>query len=291
MKIRVAWDLLKATATKWLADDAPRLGAALAFYTMLSVAPLLVVVAAIAGLVYGQEAARGELVQQLEGLVGRQGAEALQSMLANAYHPGAGVIASVVGVIVLLLGATGVFVELQGSLNRIWGAQSRAPGGAWGFFRARLLSFLMILAVGLLLLASLLLSAALTAVGHHFGGAGWPLLWRAINLVVSLGVITVLFALLFKLLPDAGVAWKDVWVGAALTGVLFTIGKYLIGLYLGSSALGSTYGAAGSLAVFLVWVYYSAQILFFGAEFTQVYASRHGTHFPARDTETVAARR
>jgi membrane protein len=289
MNARAVWDLVKTTASEWVADDAPRLGAALAYYTMLSVAPLLVVVAAIGGLVYGQAAARGELAQQLQGLVGRQGAELLQTMLANAYHPAAGVVASVIGVIVLLLGATGVFVELQGSLNRIWGVQGQAPGGVWGFFRTRLLSFLMVLAVGLLLLASLVLSAVLTAVGRHFSGAGSTVLWQVINLAVSLGVITLLFALIFKLLPDADIAWKDVWVGAALTAVLFTIGKSLIGLYLGTSTVGSTYGAAGSLAVFLVWVYYSAQILFFGAEFTQVYANRYGTHLGTGDTEAPAA--
>lgn len=277
MNVGGVWDVLKTTAAKWVADEAPRLGAALAYYTMLSIAPLLVVVAAIGGLVYGPDAARGELVQQLQGLVGRQGAEVLQTMLANAYHPAAGIIASVVGLIGLLLGATGVFVELQASLNRIWGAHGRAPSGIWGFVRTRLLAFLMILAIGLLLLASLVLSAVLTAVGHQLLGVGSTLLWQGMNLVLSLGVITLLFALIFKLLPDAPVAWKDVWIGAALTAVLFTIGKFLIGLYLGTGTLGNTYGAAGSLAVFLVWVYYSAQILFFGAEFTQVYANRYGT--------------
>jgi membrane protein len=290
MNVRAGWDLLKTAASKWVADDAARLGAALAYYTMLSVAPLLVVVAAIGGLVYGPKAARGELAQQLEGLVGRQGAELLQTMLANAYHPGAGVVASVLGVVVLLLGATGVFVELQASLNRIWGVQGQAPGGAWGFLRTRLLSFLMVLAVGLLLLASLVLSAVLSAVGRHLPGAGSAALWQVLNLVVSLGIITVLFALVFKLLPDAHVAWGDVWVGAALTAVLFTVGKSLIGLYLGTSGVGSTYGAAGSLAVFLVWVYYSAQILFFGAELTQVYANRASTSSGPRPEALAAAR-
>jgi membrane protein len=258
---------------------------------MLSIAPLLVVVTTIGGLVFGAQAARGELVQQLQGLVGQQGAEALQTMLANAYHPAAGIIASVIGIIVLLLSATGVFVEMQASLNRIWGVQSRAPGGVWGFLRTRLLSFLMIMAIGLLLLASLALSAVLTAVGHYVAGAGSAALWQGINIVVSLAVITVLFALIFKVLPEAHVAWKDVWIGAALTAVLFTLGKYLIGLYLTTSAVGSTYGAAGSLAVFLVWVYYSAQILFFGAELTQVYADRYDTPLGSLGTETVASRK
>lgn len=279
MNGKMVWDLLKTTASKWSTDGASRLGAALAFYTMLSIAPLLVVVTAIGGLVYGQEAARGELIRRLEGLVGRQAAEVLQTMLANAYHPAAGIIASGIGIILLLFGATGVVVELQDSLNRIWGVQGQAPGGIWGFVCTRLRSFLLILAVGFLLLASLVFSAVLTVVVHYFSGVGSPLLWQVINLLISFGIITLLFALIFKLLPDADIAWKDVWIGAALTAVLFTIGKFLIGLYLGTSSLSSTYGAAGSLAVFLVWVYYSAQILFFGAEFTQVYANRHGTHF------------
>ena len=291
MNVRAGWELLKTAASDWVADDAPRLGAALAFYTMLSIAPLLVVVTTIAGFVYGAQAARGELVQQLQGLVGQQGAEALQTMLANAYHPAAGIIASVIGIIVLLLSATGVFVELQSSLNRIWAVRGRAAGGVLGFVRTRLLSFLMILAIGLLLLALLALSAVLTAVGHYVAGDGSAALWQGVNIVVSLGVITVLFALIFKVLPEAQVAWKDVWIGAAVTAVLFTIGKYLIGLYLTTSAVGSTYGAAGSLAVFLVWVYYSAQIVFFGAELTQAYADRSDTSLGDHGTETVASRK
>jgi membrane protein len=243
---------------------------------MLSIAPLLVVVVSIAGLVYGEAAARGELAQQLEGLAGPQGAEFVQSALANASHPAGGVIATSIGIIVLVFGASGVFIELQSSLNRIWGVPSKASGGVWGFIRTRLFSFLMILSIGFLLLASLALSAALSATSRYFAEDSSSLWWQFINQVVSFGVITFLFALIFKLLPDTEIAWKDVWVGAALTAVLFTIGKYLIGLYLGNSSVGSAYGAAGSLAVFLIWVYYSSQILFFGAEFTKVYANQYG---------------
>jgi membrane protein len=285
------WDLFKTSASEWVADEAPRLGAALAYYTMLSIAPLLVVLVAIAGLVYGEAAARGELAQQLEGLVGPQGAEVLQTMLANASHPAGGLVATSIGLVVLILGASGVFIELQGSLNRIWGVQSKASGGVWGFIRTRLLSFLMVLAIGFVLLVSLALSAALTAVSRYFAEDGSPIVWQIVNQIVSFGVFTLLFALIFKLLPDAEIAWKDVWVGAALTALLFTVGKYLIGLYLGNTSVGSTYGAAGSLAVFLVWVYYSAQILFFGAEFTQVYANRYRGALGYRTDETVAARK
>jgi membrane protein len=278
MRIASIWDLVKTTFSEWLADNATRLGAALAYYTMLSVAPLLVIVTTIAGLIFGQEAAQGQLVQEMTDMVGPQGATAIQAMLKHAYHPTTGIIASIIGVIVLLLGATGVFVELQDSLNTIWGVTTQAAGGVWGFIRTRLLSFVMILVFGFLLLVSLVLSATLAGLGHYLSGAHPTFLFQALNFLVSLAVVTVLFALIFKLLPDVHVSWKDVWIGAIVTGVLFTIGKFLIGLYLGNSSLGSTYGAAGSLAVFLVWVYYSALILFFGAEFSQVYARRYGTH-------------
>ena len=289
MKTAGVWDLTKATFSEWLADHAPRLGAALAYYTMLSVAPLLVVATTVAGLVFGKEAARGELVKQMSNMVGPKEAAALQTMLQNAYHPTQGIIASVIGGIVLLLGAAGVFVELRSSLNVIWGAEAKPVGGVWGFLRTRLLSFLMILAIGFLLLLSLMLSTALTGLAHFVGAP--HILFRVLDFVVSLGVITVLFALIFKFLPDVHVSWKDVWLAALLTSVLFTIGKFLLGLYLGNTSVGSTYGAAGSLAVCLSWVYYSAQILFFGAEFSQVYANRWGTHKDHPDSDRPGARK
>jgi membrane protein len=291
MKLHAVWELLKKSASEWSADNCMRLGASLAFYTMLSVAPLLVIVTAIAGAVFGPEAARGELFHKLTDLVGPEAAQALQTMLAHAYQPATGIIATVIGVVVLLLAAVGVFVELQDALNTVWGAQSQAPSGVWGFIRTRLLSFLMILAIGFLLLASLVVSTALTAVSHYLGGDNPTVLFQVINLAVSLGVTALLFALIFKFMPDVHVAWRDVWVGALLTAGLFTLGKHLIGVYLGSAGIASAYGAVGSLAVFLIWVYYSAQILFFGAEFTQVYASCHGSHCNTKEGEIMAARK
>jgi len=277
MNFKAIWDLLKTSASEWWADNAPRLGASLAYYTMLSVAPLLVIVTTIAGLAYGREAAQGQLVYEMKDMVGPEGAQAIQAMMQNANQPTTGIISSVIGVVVLLLGAAGVFIELQDSLNLIWGATSKAPSGIWGFIRTRLLSFLMILVIGFLLLVSLAVTAGLSALGKYLGGPDPTFLFQAVNFVVSLGVITLLFALIFRWLPDVHIAWRDVWIGAAITAVLFTIGKFAIGLYLGNSSIGSAYGAAGSLAVFLVWVYYSAQILYFGAEFTQVYARRFGS--------------
>jgi membrane protein len=256
----------------------PRLSAALAFYTMLSTAPLLLIVATIAEFAYGPDAARGQLADQIKDLVGEEGARALQTMLANAYHPTTGIWTTIVGVAMLLIGATGVFIELQASLNLIWKALPRPGSGVLAFLRSQLLSFLMILVIGFLLLVSLIASAALTALGNWMGAHGPDLLWRGVEMLVSVGVTTLLFAAIYKLLPDADIAWGDTWVGAALTAALFTLGKFLIGLYLGSSGMGTTYGAAGSLAVFLVWVYYSTMIVFFGAEFTYAYAHRCGSH-------------
>lgn len=278
MKLSGMWELLRDTGKEWMEDKAPRLGAALAFYTLLSLAPLLVVVTALAGLTFGKAAAEGQLVAEIQDMVGPQGAEAIQTMLANAQEPTTGVIATVVSVVVLLLGATGVFSELQDALNVVWEVEAQRRSGIGAAIRDRFFSFVMVLTIGFLLLVSLVASAALTAMSHFAGGllpnaGGWL---RVAEFAVSFAVITFLFAMIYKVLPDAEVAWGDVWVGAAVTALLFSVGKFLIGLYLGSSSLGSTYGAAGSLAIFLVWVYYSAQILFLGAEFTQVYAQRSG---------------
>ena len=280
MSLKTIWELLRDTVTEWWEDNAPRLGAALAFYTLLSLAPLLVVVTAIAGVTFGKSAAEGQLVAEIQDLVGPRGAEAIQTLLANAHEPTTGLVATVVSLVVLLLGATGVFAELQDALNIVWEVESQRPSGVWAAIKDRFLSFVMVLGIGFLLLVSLVASAALAALGR-FAGGHWPQLapgLHAAELAVSLAVFTVLFAAIYKVLPDAKIAWGDVWVGAAVTALLFTLGKYLIGLYLGTSSVGSAYGAAGSLAVFLVWVYYSAQVLFFGAEFTQVYANRYGSH-------------
>jgi membrane protein len=274
MKLRVLWELLKETAAEWWKHNPQRLGASLAFYTMLSAAPLLVIVTAIAGFAFGRQAAQGELVGQIRDLIGREGADAVQTMLANAYQPTTGVLATVISLIVLLVGATGVFAELQDALNTIWDVQPKPNAGIWAMVKSRFLTFAMVLAVGFLLLVLLVVSAAVTALDEWIGDGGSPVLWRGLSLLVSLGVITLLFALIYKILPDIDLAWRDVWVGALVTAVLFTLGKLLIGLYLGSSSMSTAYGAAGSLAVFLIWIYYSAQIFYFGAACTRVYSRR-----------------
>jgi membrane protein len=281
-----AWKTLKQTTSEWLDDNAPRLGAALAFYSVLSIAPLLVIALAIAGAVFGQEAARGELLSQMEGMVGSQGATAIQEMIAHAHKPAAGTIATVLGVVTLLFGAGGVFGQLQDALNTIWDVRPKSGRGVWGMIKDRFFSFTLVLGTGFLLLVSLVVSAAMHALSEYLVGLmpGAAILGHALNFALSFGATTVLFALIFKFVPDARVAWRDVWVGALLTAALFAAGKFLLGLYLGRGSIGSAYGAAGSLVVLLIWIYYSAQILFFGAEFTQVYAKRYGSGIkPAED--------
>jgi len=266
------------------------MGAALAFYTLFAIAPLFVIVLAIAGLWFGEAASRRELFSQVSGLVGSEGGDAIQALISAANRPKTGAWATVIAVVTLFVGATGVFVQLQDALNSIWGVR-RAPGrGLRNFIKDRLLSFALIVGIGFLLLVSLVLSAGLSALGKYMGGL-LPVqetLWQGINFVVSFGVITLLFAMIFKLLPDVKIAWRDVWIGAMLTALLFNLGKFLLGLYLGRSSVTSAYGAAGSLVIVLLWVYYSAQILFFGAKFTQLYASQYSSHLePAPGTGTV----
>jgi membrane protein len=279
MRPRDVLGMLKEALRDWNEDNAPRLGAALSYYTIFSIAPLLLISIAAAGLVFGAEAAQGRVVAQVQGLIGRTAAEAIQGMIENARKPGQGVLATVLGFATLLFGAGGAFNELRAALDVVWEIPPRKGGGVLAMVRERLASFAMVLVVGFLLLVSLVLSAGISAfeVKGTFPGSG--LVLQVVNNGVSLAVITVLFALIFKYLPDAHppVAWKDIWIGAFITAALFTLGKYAIGLYLGRSAVGSAYGAAGSLVLLLVWVYYSAQILFFGAELTQVYARRHGS--------------
>jgi membrane protein len=275
-----AWlDLVKLAARKWLADKAPRLGAAVAFYSMLSLAPLLVITIAVVGLAFGEGTARAQVVAQARALVGPQGAEAVAAMVEHARRPGAGILASALGFATLLFGASGVFGELKDALNSIWGVKPPPGGGIGKFIRDRALSFAMVLLVGFLLLAALVLTTALAGLAPSLAGSVPALAWalRGAHLLVSLGVYTLLFALVFRVLPDARIAWRDVWVGAAITATLFAVGTFAIGLYLSKAGVGSPYGAAGSLAVLLVWVYYSAQVLFFGAEVTQVYANRFGS--------------
>lgn len=291
MKGKEAFSILQQTVNEWLEDRAPMLGAALAYYTVFSLAPLLVISIAIAGFVLGQEAAHGQIFAQMRALIGDDGARAMQDMVQSASSkPTTGIIATVTGLVTLIFGASGVFGQLQTSLNIIWGVEPKPGRGVKGIVKDRFLSFSFILVVGFLLLVSLLLSAAITFVATWVGGVavGTEVLAHVVNIVLSLGIITLLFALVFKFLPDAKIAWHDVWIGAFITALLFSIGKFALGLYLGSSSVGSSFGAAGSLIVLLVWVYYSAQILFFGAEFTQVYANRLGSHVvPSKNAVAV----
>ena len=278
--------LLKESFREWVDDNAPRLGAALAFYTAFSLSPVLVVVIAIAGLAFGHEAAQRQIMGQVQGLLGEQGAKAVATMLQDASKPSSGIVASVVGLVTLLIGATGVFGELRDALNTIWEVPSKGLGGIRGLIKDRFLSFTMLLGIGFLLLVSLVISAGLAAVGRFLGGVlpALSVLGEVANFLISLVVITVLFAMIYKYLPDLKIPWGDVWIGAAVTALLFDLGKSLIGLYLGSSKIASTYGAASSLAIVLIWIYYSAQIFLFGAEFTQVYARQHGSRLNIEPT-------
>ena len=284
------FNLIKTTIHEWQEDRAPRLAAALAYYTTFSLAPLLILIIAVAGLVGGQQAAQSQVMAQIQDLLGPQGSAFIQGMIESASQPSTGIAATLIGVVTLLFGALGVFGELQNSLDMIWDVKPKPARNLWDgikrFFLGRLLSFTMVLGIGFLLLASLVISAALSALAQ-FLSTTLPLadLWlQLINFFSSFIVITLLFAMIFKFLPEAEIAWKDVWLGAAVTSLLFTLGKLLIGLYLGRSRVGSIFGAAGSLAILLIWIYYSAQILFFGAEFTQVYANLYGSKIvPDRD--------
>ncbi len=273
------WLLLKTAGSDWLTDNAPRLGAALAYYTVFSIAPLLVIAVSIAGFIFGTEAVTAQLERQLQSFLGAEGAAGVQAMIAAADQPKVGILATVLGLGALLLGATGVFGELKSSLSTIWEVEAKPGRGILGILKDRFLSFAMVLGVAFLLLVSLVVSAFMAAATQALGNIlpGPDFIAHAVDLVVTLGVVTLLFALIFKYLPDVKIAWRDVWLGAAVTAVLFTLGKYAIGVYLGTAGIGSAYGAAGSLVIVLIWAYYSAQILFFGAELTQVYARLHGS--------------
>lgn len=275
-----AWRrLLLRTWTEWNADQAPRIGAALAFYSMLSLAPLLILLIALAGLIFGDEAARGQLFGQIESLVGRQGAVAIQEMVKNAAKPGSGILASVIGFVTLIAGASSVAAELQNALNQIWTKRVDTQAGIKDIVTQQGRALGVVLASGFLLLISLAVSSGIAAVGAWFSNL-LPLpeaALSALNFLIGLLVITGVFAVLFRYLPMVPVQWRDVMPGAVFTSVLFSAGKLVIGLYLGKASFGSTYGAAGSLVIVLVWVYYSAQIFLFGAEFTQVYAAEYGS--------------
>jgi membrane protein len=276
-------ELLKLSYEGWKADKASRLAAALAYYTIFSLAPLLVIVIALAGLIWQRDVVQAQVIYEVQSLVGSQGAEFVSELLTSVSNPAEGILATTVGIATLLVGALGVFNELHNALNTIWGISEEKPKSLLDSIKKvivdRFLSFTMILGIGFLLLVSLVVSAVISATQEMVGNA-FPIpesVLQMVNLLISIGVITVLFAFLFKFLPDVKIAWRDVWMGAFVTALLFSLGKTLIGLYLGNSAITSSFGAAGSLALLLVWVYYSAQIMFFGAEFTQVYANKYGS--------------
>jgi membrane protein len=269
---KTLWSILARTFAAWNEHDAPRLGAALAFYTILSLAPVVILVIAILASILGHATAETQLLGQVESMAGPQGSEVVKEMIEHVQKPESGTFASIIGVITLLFGASGVFGELRSALNKMWDVKPESERGVWGTIRQRFFSFGMVLAVGFLLLVSLVISAALAAVGKFCGGL-LPMpefVLSAINVAVSLAGTAALFALIFRYVPETKITWKAVWIGATATALLFTIGKALIGLYLGKAAVGSAYGAAGSLVVLIVWIYYSALIFLFGAEFTHV---------------------
>jgi membrane protein len=273
--------LAKETVTRWSEDKASTLAAALAYYAIFSLAPLLLIAVAVAGLVFGERAAEGQLYAQLAGVVGDASARAVQRLVANLHQQrSGGIVATVVGVATLLFAASGFFVQLQDSMNTIWKAKRQSSEGIRGLLRVRLLSFGMVLGIGVLLLLSLILSAAasyLTAFLPRGMGLG-----AVLDAVVGVALGTVLFAMIYRVLPDASVAWRDVWLGALVTALLFSVGRLAIGFYLRRASVASTYGAAGSLVILLLWIYYSAAILYLGAEFTHVYSLRRGSHRTAR---------
>lgn len=279
------WALIKETVAEAGEDKVPRLAASLAYYTLLSLSPLVIVAVAVAGLVFGQDAARGQVAGELRQVFGPEASDGIQTIMAHANRPSSGIISAIVGGVVLLFGASGVFGELQDSLNTIWEVAPRPDRGLWGIIRDRFMSFTMVVGVAFLLLVSLIVSAALHALGEWLSSSFSRIEWlgEAINFVITLGITSLLFALLFKAVPDVKIAWRNVWTGGLVTAVLFALGKFAIGLYVGKAGVASPFGAAGSLVVIVVWVYYSAHILFFGAEFTQVYARAMGSRLePAR---------
>jgi membrane protein len=282
--------VIKQTGESWSNDNATRLAAALAFYTVLSIAPLLVLAVAVAGWVFGEDAARGQIAGQLASIVGEKAGEGIQTLLKQAQDPDQSTFGSIVGIVVLIAGASGVFGELQSALNAIWEVTPRPGRGILGFLRDRVFSFSLVLGVAFLLLVSLVVSAGLAATGKFFASTlpGGELLWQTLNFTISFAVVTALFAVLLRVVPDIKVPWRGIWPGAAVTALLFTIGKFALGLYLGRASVSSPYGAAGSVVLLVIWVYYAAQILFLGAEFTREYVRAHGMQItPARDAVRV----
>lgn len=303
-RLRRLFDLCRRAVLAWVDDFAPSMGAAISYYTVFSLAPLLVIVIAVAGAVFGREAVQGEIVGQLQGLIGREGAIAVQGLIKSASEPAKGLVAGAISIVVLMVGATTVFAELQSALDRIWHVpEKEKPSGLWAVLRARVLSFGLILGLAFLLMVSLSVSAGISAFGSFASGLlpGWEVLLQGINMLLSVAITTVLFAMIFKFMPSVEIEWSDVWVGSVVTAVLFEFGKFAIGLYLGKSGVNESFAAAGSLVVLLAWVYYAAQIFLLGAEFTKVYsedkgsdagvsaaaATRHSAAMAAAGTEAV----
>jgi len=281
------WALFRDAALRWIEHKAGRLGAALAYYSVFSIGPLMLIAIAVAGLFFGADAVRGQVSAQLAGLLGQSGAEAVEAMLAGASQRQEGIITTIIGIVTLLLGATGVVVQLKDALNSVWDTEMPAGSGVWGFVRSYLVSLAGVLGLGFLLLISLLLTTALAAGASLFAPFLPEAVLQTFSFLIGFAVSSLLFAMMFKWLPDAEIGWRDVWLGGMVTAVLFEIGKFLIGFYIGKQGLESTFGAASSIVVLLIWVYYSAQIVLFGAEFTYVYATRYGSK---RDSESVARR-
>jgi membrane protein len=290
MSPKQIWHVLKESFGEWNRDNASRLAAALAYYTIFSIAPLLILVIAIAGLFFDATSVREQLMGQIQALVGTDGADFLRSVLDNANQPGeqSGWVASAISVGLLILGATGVLTQLQTALNVVWNVKAKPELGFWGVLRKRALSFGMLLGIGFVLLVSLMLSAIVAGFSSYLNNLapGLDAAGQLLSFLVSFGVTTFVFALIYKFVPDVNISWGDVWFGGIVTALLFSLGKTLIGLYLGNNSFGSTYGAAGSVVILLVWVFYSAQILFFGAELTQVYARRYGSRITPNDMKS-----
>jgi membrane protein len=290
MSWKKSWSILKGTCSEFSQDNVLRLSAALAYYSIFSLGPLLIIIVGVAGLVLGQESVRRQVEQQLQSMMGQNSAHMIESMMSAQQRGGSSLWATIIGIVILLFGASGVFGQLQDALNTIWGVKSKPGGGLWKFIQSRFLSLSMVLGIGFLLLISMALTTVLTAasgaIGSHFGFS--ETLGHVVNFIVSFVVITVLFAMIFKYLPDVKVPFRRVWVGALLTALLFTIGKYLLALYLGRASTTSSYGAAGSVIVILMWIYYASVILLFGAEFTHVYVRQTGTQVvPAKYAEPM----
>lgn len=286
MNFKTVIDLLKETYSEWSEDKASRLAAAIAYYTAFSMAPLIILTLVILGLFFQSDVAESHIMAQITSMVGEDGASVFQDIMQNASRPSGLTAAAIIGIATLLFGASGVFGALQDAMNTVWGVAPKPGRGLWGMIESRFLSFTMVLGLGFLLLVSLVLSAALGAMSEFVSSyfEEYVIIGQILNFLISFGFITLLFAMIFKILPDVEIAWGDVWIGAIVTSLLFTVGKFLIGLYLGQQSFGSTYGAAGSILIVLLWIYYSAQILLLGAEFTQVYARRFGSRIvPDKD--------